>query len=125
MKKRIWLLILAVALLCSLASCAPDYSADSRIGTYTDKETGCYTLVLGADGKGSITHTSSTVLPTSEDIFFEIREDTLYLNGKLANGGVIGQNEYFGKITESEDGYTVALQSDVTGIVLGTFTKKK
>jgi len=100
MKKRIWLLILAVALLCSLASCATSYAGDERIGTYTDRETGAYTLVLNEDGTGSITHKSATVLPTEEEIFFEINEGVLYLNGKSTNGAVIGKSEYFGKVTE-------------------------
>ena len=125
MKKRIWLIALLGVLLFSFLSCSPSYEGDERIGTYTDKETGAYTLVLREDGKGSITHASSTVLPTEEEIFFEIRDGYLYVNGKSANGAVIGQNEYYGEIKEEGGTYTVSLKSELTGIVLGTFTKEK
>ena len=123
--KRIFSLLLCALLLCSLASCATSYAGDGRIGTYTDKETGAYTLVLNEDGTGVITYRSLTVLPTEEELFFELREDTLYINGKSDNGAVIGQSEYFGKLTEENGTYTVALKSDLTGISLGTFIKEK
>lgn len=125
MKKRIWLIALLGVLLFSFLSCSPSYEGDERIGRYTDKETGAYTLVLQKDGKGSITHASDTVLPTEEEIFFEIRDGYLYVNGKSANGAVIGQNEYYGEIKEEDGTYTVSLKSELTGIVLGTFTKEK
>ena len=123
--KRIFSLLLCALLLCTLAACATSYAGDERLGTYKDKETGCYTLVLLEDGTGSITHESNTVLPTEEEIFFEIREGVLYLNGKSANGAVIGQTEYYGKLSEADGSYTVLLKSDLTGISLGTFVKEK
>ena len=67
--KRLFSLLLCAVLLFSLFSCAASYAGDERIGTYTDKETGCYTLVLGEDGTGSITYKSATVLPTEEYYF--------------------------------------------------------
>ena len=123
--KKILPLLLCFVLAFALASCAPSYEGDGRIGAYTDRETGCYTLVLNADGTGVITHASSTVPETREDVFFEIRDGSLFVNGKSKNGAVIGQIEYYGAITETADGYTVPLKSDVTGITLGTFYKKK
>ena len=123
--KRIFSLLLCALLLCSLASCATSYAGDERIGTYTDKETGAYTLVLNENGKGTLTHTSATVLPTEEEIFFELRDGYLYINGRSANGAVIGQNEYYGKIEEKNGTYTVSLKSDLTGISLGTFEQVK
>lgn len=123
--KKILSLLFCFVLVFALASCSPSYEGDGRIGTYIDKETGAYILVLDANGKGSITHASSSLLPTAEEIFFEIRDGYLYINGTSANGAVIGQHEYYGEIKEENGGYTVALKSDLTGILLGTFVKEK
>ena len=123
MKKRAFIGLLAVLLMLLpvLCACGADYSSDERIGTYVDEETGAYTLTLSANGEGSLTHRSNTVLPTEESIFFELRGGYLYINGKSTNGAVIGQNEYYGKIEKTDGVYTVSLKSDVTGISLGTF----
>ena len=123
--KKLLPLLLCLVIALSLFSCSPDYTGDERIGRYVDKETGCYALVLNSDGSGSITHLSSSLLPTEEEIFFELRDGFLYVNGKSANGAVIGTNEYFGQLTEEDGVYTVALKSDLTGITLGTFVQIK
>lgn len=125
MRKQLWLFALLGVLLLSLFSCTPSYEGDERIGTYVDKETGAYILVLSKDGKGSITHTSNSVLPTSEEVFFELRDGYLFVNGKSANGAVIGRHEYYGEVKEENGVYTVALKSELTGITLGTFVKEK
>lgn len=125
MRKRISALCLLMLLLLSLCACSASYEGDERIGTYVDAETGAYTLVLRADGKGTLTHTSSTVLPTEEEIFFELRDGYLYINGRLDNGAVIGKNEYYGKLEKTDGVYRVSLKSEVTGVSLGTFEQTK
>lgn len=124
MRKRISAVALCLLLLFSLVSCIK-YEGDERVGTYIDIETGAYTLVLYETGEGVLTHTSNTVLPTEEEIFFSLRGGYLYVNGKSANDAVIGQNEYYGKIEKTDGVYTVSLKSDVTGISLGTFKQTK
>lgn len=121
MKKSVSLVLILSLLLFALSGCGADYSGDERIGTYRDEETGAYTLVLQSNGKGRITHHSDTVLPTEEEIFFELRDGYLYVTGRVDNGAVIGKNEHYGQIEKVDGVYTVVLKSDVTGGLLGTF----
>ncbi len=121
MKKSVSLVLLLCFLFLALSGCGADYTGDERIGTYQDEETGAYTLVLQSNGKGTITHHSSTVLPTEEEIFFELRDGCLYITGRLDNGAVIGKNEHYGQMEKINGVYTVVLKSDVTGGLLGTF----
>ncbi len=120
---RAFAFLLSCVLLAALCSCAPDYANDERIGTYHDRETGAYTLVLHTDGTGTVRHTSVLGTVTEEEIVFEFDRDYIDLLGKSASGGVIGRNEYSGTVSLEDGVYTFALESVETGILLGTFVQ--
>ena len=128
MKKKLSLLTALLLFVCLLlASCAPAYLDDARIGTYAalgaDGKTVVYRLTLDADGTGKITHYPAIGGETSEDIIFEIKDDTLYLHGTEVVGGVVGRNELHGTLTLESDAYTVELRSD-SGAPLANFVQE-
>ena len=120
---RVFAFFICAAMLLGLCACAPDYTGDGRLGSYTDLETGAYTLTLRADGRGTVRHTSVLGTVTEEDIVFELDGAYIDILGKTASGGVIGRNEYSGTVEEKDGGYAFALKSVETGVLLGTFVK--
>ncbi len=120
---RVFAFLLTALLAFSLYACAPDYTGDARLGSYTDKETGAYSLTFRADGTGTVSHTSVHGPVTEEEFVFELTGDTLEVLGKTDSGGVIGRNEYRAAFTEENGVYLFVLKEADSGNVLGTFVK--
>ena len=124
MKKKAAVLLLLAALALGLMACAPDYTGDERLGLYENGEG--YTLVLEADGKGTMTYTSSYGILTEEAVVFDFEKDgTLVLHGTEEVGGVVGRTEFYGRPQKTEDGYTLTLRAVDTGVTLAPFVKTK
>ena len=126
-KRSVVRLFLAVVLLSAFAllavSCGTDYSGDARIGTYENAEG--YTLVLKANGRGMMRHTSTYGTVTEESILFDFEKDgTLVLHGTEESGGVIGRTEFYGKPAEKDGVYRVTLRAVESGLALGEFVQK-
>ena len=114
------LLLLIGILFCA---CAPDYRQSAVIGSYTDLETGSYSLTLFADGTGKIVHTSVLGIVTEENVVFEIDGEYVDLLGKMESGGVIGRNEYSARIEGEGEAITLTFKATDSGVLLGTFVK--
>ena len=128
MKKKLFALfalLSCVAML--LASCAPAYRDDARIGKYTavgaDGETVVYSLTLKPDGRGEIVHYPVIGAEEREDVIFEIKDDTLYIHGTEVVGGVIGRNELYGTLVSEFGAYTVELRA-AGGAPLANFVQE-
>ncbi len=120
---RVFAFLLGAVLLFSLFSCAPDYTADARIGTYTD-ESGAYTLVFRADGTGMASHSSVNGFENQEEFVFEINGDALEVLGKSEGGGVLGRNEYRATFAEENGVFTFTLKNADSGNLFGVFYQK-
>ena len=129
MKKRLFtLLALVLALLMTLASCAPAYEGDARVGSYiaygADGKTVVYRLTLWENGTGEIIHYPTIGGETREEIIFTFEENNLVLHGTEVVGGVVGRNEFLGTVALSEDKYSVELRSMDSSAPLATFVQE-
>ena len=127
MKKRLFtLLALALALLLMLASCAPAYKGDARVGSYiaygADGKTVVYRLTLGENGTGEIIHYPTIGGETREEIIFEFRDENINLHGTEVVGGVVGRSELWGEVALVGSAYTFELRSQ--GGVLANFVRE-